>query len=169
MVCSAFIFLTNPNFFSFVSAAQIPQRGSKYKQTIHYQRSFLAINCHIRDMEERWCYAFFSILFLAYTLFFLTYTIFFLLKNRTAATSRTKRISLCVSVVVGVKRREETATGGSQQITADHSSAPKKPRLVFTDLQRRTLQAIFKVGTPVHRNCKSANKSDRQKMEFLTP
>ena len=26
------------------------------------------------------------------------------------------------------------------------ASAPKKPRLVFTDLQRRTLQAIFKVG-----------------------
>ena len=25
-------------------------------------------------------------------------------------------------------------------------SAPKKPRLVFTDLQRRTLQAIFKVS-----------------------
>lgn len=24
---------------------------------------------------------------------------------------------------------------------------PKKPRLVFTDLQRRTLQAIFKVST----------------------
>ena len=27
------------------------------------------------------------------------------------------------------------------------ASAPKKPRLVFTDLQRRTLQAIFKVIT----------------------
>jgi hypothetical protein len=25
------------------------------------------------------------------------------------------------------------------------SGGPKKPRLVFTDLQRRTLQAIFKV------------------------
>ncbi|KAK6622341.1 hypothetical protein RUM44_002152 [Polyplax serrata] len=49
-----------------------------------------------------------------------------------------------MDVVVGVKRREETATGASDQITADHSSAPKKPRLVFTDLQRRTLQAIFK-------------------------
>lgn len=47
-------------------------------------------------------------------------------------------------VVVGVKRREETATVVSQQ-TVDHNSAPKKPRLVFTDLQRRTLQAIFKV------------------------
>ena len=28
---------------------------------------------------------------------------------------------------------------------AEQASAPKKPRLVFTDLQRRTLQAIFKV------------------------
>ena len=28
---------------------------------------------------------------------------------------------------------------------AEQPSAPKKPRLVFTDLQRRTLQAIFKV------------------------
>lgn len=26
-----------------------------------------------------------------------------------------------------------------------HIEQPKKPRLVFTDLQRRTLQAIFKV------------------------
>lgn len=38
------------------------------------------------------------------------------------------------------KRKEE-----SQPIVPDHSTAPKKPRLVFTDLQRRTLQAIFKV------------------------
>lgn len=31
---------------------------------------------------------------------------------------------------------------------AEHQqAAPKKPRLVFTDLQRRTLQAIFKVST----------------------
>ncbi|XP_025196247.1 hepatocyte nuclear factor 6-like [Melanaphis sacchari] len=37
------------------------------------------------------------------------------------------------------KRKEE-----SQPIIPDHSTAPKKPRLVFTDLQRRTLQAIFK-------------------------
>ncbi len=28
---------------------------------------------------------------------------------------------------------------------AQVSGGPKKPRLVFTDLQRRTLQAIFKV------------------------
>ncbi|XP_055714473.1 homeobox protein onecut isoform X1 [Phlebotomus papatasi] len=34
------------------------------------------------------------------------------------------------------KRKEEAAQ--------DHMPAPKKPRLVFTDLQRRTLQAIFK-------------------------
>lgn len=32
---------------------------------------------------------------------------------------------------------------------AEHQQpAPKKPRLVFTDLQRRTLQAIFKVSPP---------------------
>lgn len=31
---------------------------------------------------------------------------------------------------------------------AEHQqAAPKKPRLVFTDLQRRTLQAIFKVSS----------------------
>ncbi|KAJ6634467.1 One cut domain family member 2, partial [Pseudolycoriella hygida] len=31
-----------------------------------------------------------------------------------------------------------------EEIPAEHLSSPKKPRLVFTDLQRRTLQAIFK-------------------------
>ncbi|KAG1672184.1 Homeobox protein onecut [Nymphon striatum] len=31
-----------------------------------------------------------------------------------------------------------------QQVPVEHTPAPKKPRLVFTDLQRRTLQAIFK-------------------------
>ncbi|XP_039297664.1 hepatocyte nuclear factor 6 isoform X2 [Nilaparvata lugens] len=36
------------------------------------------------------------------------------------------------------KRKDEP------QIHPDHTPAPKKPRLVFTDLQRRTLQAIFK-------------------------
>ncbi|XP_071521824.1 one cut domain family member 2-like isoform X26 [Panulirus ornatus] len=36
------------------------------------------------------------------------------------------------------KRKEE------QQSHPDQQPAPKKPRLVFTDLQRRTLQAIFK-------------------------
>jgi hypothetical protein len=36
------------------------------------------------------------------------------------------------------KRKEE------QQSVAKSPTAPKKPRLVFTDLQRRTLQAIFK-------------------------
>ncbi|KAI5699263.1 hypothetical protein M8J75_000105 [Diaphorina citri] len=36
------------------------------------------------------------------------------------------------------KRKEEP------DISQDQSSTPKKPRLVFTDLQRRTLQAIFK-------------------------
>ncbi|CAB3381583.1 Hypothetical predicted protein [Cloeon dipterum] len=36
------------------------------------------------------------------------------------------------------KRKEE------QTPQQEHPPAPKKPRLVFTDLQRRTLQAIFK-------------------------
>lgn len=38
------------------------------------------------------------------------------------------------------KRKEEQQT--TQQVK--QQPAPKKPRLVFTDLQRRTLQAIFK-------------------------
>lgn len=42
--------------------------------------------------------------------------------------------------VLACKRKDESA------IHTDHTSAPKKPRLVFTDLQRRTLQAIFKVN-----------------------
>ena len=40
---------------------------------------------------------------------------------------------------------------------AEQASAPKKPRLVFTDLQRRTLQAIFKVQP------KTLNVSEREK------
>ncbi|CAH0384123.1 unnamed protein product [Bemisia tabaci] len=36
------------------------------------------------------------------------------------------------------KRKEDP------QIMSEHTPATKKPRLVFTDLQRRTLQAIFK-------------------------
>lgn len=32
-----------------------------------------------------------------------------------------------------------------ESTTVDQMPTPKKPRLVFTDLQRRTLQAIFKV------------------------
>ncbi|CAB3232932.1 unnamed protein product [Arctia plantaginis] len=36
----------------------------------------------------------------------------------------------------GCKRKED--------LTSDTMPSPKKPRLVFTDLQRRTLQAIFK-------------------------
>ncbi|KAL0276629.1 UNVERIFIED_CONTAM: hypothetical protein PYX00_004162 [Menopon gallinae] len=102
------------------------------------------------------CFSF-SILFLAYTFFvlfflfiyiyFFWYTYIYRFCNRVPRrkhSSGANGVRFCVSVVVGVKRREETATGGSQQITADHNSAPKKPRLVFTDLQRRTLQAIFK-------------------------
>lgn len=38
----------------------------------------------------------------------------------------------------GCKRKED--------LTSDTMPSPKKPRLVFTDLQRRTLQAIFKVN-----------------------
>ena len=41
--------------------------------------------------------------------------------------------------VSACKRKEE-------QPAAEQPPAPKKPRLVFTDLQRRTLQAIFKVS-----------------------
>ena len=44
-----------------------------------------------------------------------------------------------VSPVSACKRKEE-------QPAAEQPPAPKKPRLVFTDLQRRTLQAIFKVS-----------------------
>lgn len=40
------------------------------------------------------------------------------------------------------KRKDEMANQAEHQ-----QAAPKKPRLVFTDLQRRTLQAIFKVST----------------------
>lgn len=40
--------------------------------------------------------------------------------------------------LIACKRKEE------QQSQAKSPTAPKKPRLVFTDLQRRTLQAIFK-------------------------
>ncbi|CAG0897785.1 unnamed protein product [Darwinula stevensoni] len=57
------------------------------------------------------------------------------------------------SNTLSCKRKEE------QQVQPDHPPAPKKPRLVFTDLQRRTLQAIFKVSPhdsphsrPVSRN-----------------
>lgn len=39
---------------------------------------------------------------------------------------------------VACKRKEDPRS-------PDHVAQPKKPRLVFTDLQRRTLQAIFKV------------------------
>lgn len=42
--------------------------------------------------------------------------------------------------VPACKRKEESPGGAS----GGPKSQPKKPRLVFTDLQRRTLQAIFK-------------------------
>ena len=43
---------------------------------------------------------------------------------------------VCVSAC---KRKEE-----EQRSSPEDSRAPKKPRLVFTDIQRRTLHAIFK-------------------------
>lgn len=43
--------------------------------------------------------------------------------------------------LTGCKRKEEIPP------VVEHLSSPKKPRLVFTDLQRRTLQAIFKVNS----------------------
>ncbi|KAL1129776.1 hypothetical protein AAG570_012720, partial [Ranatra chinensis] len=46
---------------------------------------------------------------------------------------------IVLSLVSACKRKDDAST-----IHTEHSSAPKKPRLVFTDLQRRTLQAIFK-------------------------
>jgi hypothetical protein len=45
--------------------------------------------------------------------------------------------------VSACKRKEDP------QSQPEHTPAPKKPRLVFTDLQRRTLQAIFKVAHSV--------------------
>jgi len=45
--------------------------------------------------------------------------------------------SVLVGSVVSCRRKEEPQIEQMPQ--------PKKPRLVFTDLQRRTLQAIFKV------------------------
>lgn len=43
------------------------------------------------------------------------------------------------------KRKEESPGGASAPVSGSAAkNQPKKPRLVFTDLQRRTLQAIFK-------------------------
>ena len=49
----------------------------------------------------------------------------------------TKKISIICSNFTACKRKEDHSP--------EHPQQPKKPRLVFTDLQRRTLQAIFKV------------------------
>lgn len=49
-------------------------------------------------------------------------------------------MSACLTVP-GCKRKEDPSNNSEQLPT------PKKPRLVFTDLQRRTLQAIFKVSS----------------------
>ena len=43
-------------------------------------------------------------------------------------------------LLISACKRKDVMEVGEQH------SAPKKPRLVFTDLQRRTLQAIFKVS-----------------------
>lgn len=51
-----------------------------------------------------------------------------------------------VPIISACKRKDEMANQAEHQ-----QPAPKKPRLVFTDLQRRTLQAIFKVSTPLAR------------------
>lgn len=47
-----------------------------------------------------------------------------------------------IPVISACKRKDEMANQAEHQ-----QAAPKKPRLVFTDLQRRTLQAIFKVSS----------------------
>lgn len=49
-----------------------------------------------------------------------------------------------IPVISACKRKDEMANQAEHQ-----QPAPKKPRLVFTDLQRRTLQAIFKVSNRV--------------------
>lgn len=52
------------------------------------------------------------------------------------------------------KRKEDTSNQSDQLPT------PKKPRLVFTDLQRRTLQAIFKVSSDYRLPMKTRNVID---------
>ncbi|KAG0433288.1 hypothetical protein HPB47_020063 [Ixodes persulcatus] len=48
-------------------------------------------------------------------------------------------------VTSACKRKEESPGGASAPVSGSAAkNQPKKPRLVFTDLQRRTLQAIFK-------------------------
>ena len=49
----------------------------------------------------------------------------------------------CFSLFSACKRKDVMEV-------VEQQSAPKKPRLVFTDLQRRTLQAIFKVCKDNH-------------------
>ncbi|MFH4983645.1 hypothetical protein AB6A40_010354 [Gnathostoma spinigerum] len=51
----------------------------------------------------------------------------------------TKRTNNGCAVIAACKRKEEQQVSGGNQ-----PQVPKKPRLVFTDIQRRTLQAIFK-------------------------
>ncbi|KAH8256490.1 hypothetical protein KR032_011369 [Drosophila birchii] len=54
----------------------------------------------------------------------------------TVGTAAGSNLSVSSNVVVNCRRKEE--------LQIEQMPQPKKPRLVFTDLQRRTLQAIFK-------------------------
>ncbi|KAG5307014.1 ONEC2 protein, partial [Acromyrmex insinuator] len=62
------------------------------------------------------------------------------------------------------KRKDEMANQAEHQ-----QPAPKKPRLVFTDLQRRTLQAIFKVSTACARTHTHTHTHIRTQHLLLTP
>ena len=50
------------------------------------------------------------------------------------------KILLLFSFIVAANKRKDLETTPPQ----DQNRGPKKPRLVFTDIQRRTLHAIFK-------------------------
>lgn len=56
-------------------------------------------------------------------------------------------MSLFIYFILGCKRKEDVVATNQDMLPS-----PKKPRLVFTDLQRRTLQAIFKVYTNQYNN-----------------
>ena len=69
------------------------------------------------------------------------------IKNRGRHIFLDIRVNVCVFYFTACKRKEDP------QNQPEHTPAPKKPRLVFTDLQRRTLQAIFKVAQSVNMFC----------------
>ena len=53
--------------------------------------------------------------------------------------------ALCCSVIAACKHKQEPSPGGGQQQQRDPEQRQnKKARFVFTDIQRRTLKAIFK-------------------------